>query len=94
MLPLLQGNAFTPRKWIYNWYSRGGQLDDASVFARTQRYKLYDDGRFFEIPKDYLEENPIAKSKLNYKTLEIYNMLDDVLKTNATKRLELINKEE
>jgi len=91
-LPLLRGDDHQPREWIYNWYSRNGITEKASVFARNQQYKLYDDGRFYEVPKDYLEERPIVRSDLDTKTLVTYNMLDEVLKSNAKRRLEEIPK--
>lgn len=33
-------------------------------FARDQRYKLYSDGRLFDIEADVLEERPLASSAL------------------------------
>lgn len=48
-LPQLQGKTGNPREWIYCWYSpRGEPLQE---FAFTRRYKLFRDGRFFEIDK-------------------------------------------
>ena len=32
-------------------------------FARTKRYKLYSDGRFFDIPHDWEEERSIPKGE-------------------------------
>jgi hypothetical protein len=29
-------------------------------FARDQRFKLYGDGRLFDVPEDVLEEHPLA----------------------------------
>lgn len=92
--PLFSGEDYTPREWIYNWYSRDGFFHKKSVFARTEKYKLYEDGKFFDVPNDPLEENTLVVSDLNKETKEIYQMLDEVLKTNAKKRLELITAQE
>ena len=31
-----------------------------TIFARDQRWKLYSDGRLFDISNDVLEENPVS----------------------------------
>jgi len=87
-MPLLKGESYEPRQWIYNWYSRSGEVDKASVFARTQQYKLYDDGRFYAVPQDYLEERPISKTELDTETLATYQMLDEVISNYGSRRLE------
>lgn len=91
-LPLLKGEDYKPREWIYNWYSRNGITEKASVFARTQQYKLYDDGRFYEVPEDYQEQSPISKNALDDEVIKIYNILEGVLEKNAKRRLEEIQK--
>jgi len=57
-LPQLEGKPGTPRESIYLWYSRSGSAKKAEVFARSRRYKLYDDGRFFDVGEDRLERSP------------------------------------
>ena len=37
------------------------QVGQTKVFARTQRYKLYADGKFFDIDNDLWEENPLQQ---------------------------------
>ena len=87
-LPLLKGEDYQPREWIYNWYSRNGIKEEASVFARTQQYKLYDDGRFYEVPLDYQEESPISKNDLDDEAMQTYNMLEEVISDYRERRLE------
>jgi arylsulfatase A len=58
-LPRLRGEKGDPRDWVFchyqpYWGKQPGQ------FVRTGRFKLYRDGRFFEIPGDLREENDIA----------------------------------
>ena len=57
-LPQLMGLRGNPRRWVLchyqpYWNKQPGQ------FARTQRYKLYRDGRFFDVPSDLYEKSVI-----------------------------------
>ena len=58
-LPVLTGEREHVRDWIYCWFSRDGRAPKAKVFARDQRWKLYSDGRLFDIAADPLEKKPI-----------------------------------
>lgn len=89
-LPQLQGKKGQPRKWIYNWYSRSGKVEKANVFARTHQYKLYTNGQFYEVPKDYLEENPLNIDQLEGQAKADYSMLKKVLEQYQHKRLNAI----
>lgn len=58
-LPQLRGKPGNPREWVLchyepYWNKQPGQ------FARTQHFKLYRDGRFFQVPEDLEELNSIA----------------------------------
>ena len=62
-LPQLRGKRGNPRDWIFCWYRR----DPGTTlyrFARDQRWKLYDDGKYnragnlYDVAADTLEENP------------------------------------
>ena len=90
-LPQLQGEKGNPRKWIYNWYSRSGQEEKARVFARNHRYKLYQTGEFYEVPKDYLEENPLEVDRLSGAAKEAYDVLLSVHGQYKGRRLEKID---
>lgn len=57
--PQLLGQPGHPRQWTYCWYERNGKRPAAREFARTHRYKYYADGRFFNLARDPLEENPL-----------------------------------
>jgi arylsulfatase A len=73
-LPQLQGKIGTPRDSIYCWYSpRQGKDTKVHEFAFDQNFKLYRDGRMYDIASDRLEKRPLetltdaaqaAKSKL------------------------------
>lgn len=89
--PQLVGKPGQPRDWVYNWYSRNGEVSEARVFARNHRYKLYDTGEFYEIPKDPLENNPLDFESLNEVTKAVHGMLHDVLESYAKRRLDSVD---
>ena len=89
-LPQLKGEKGKPRKWIYSWYSRGGNIKDARVFARNHRFKLYDTGEFYEIPKDYDELNALDTINLESDVKEIYKELNGVLQDFGKRRLDKV----
>ena len=77
--PQLRGEKATPRDHSFCWYSRSGDIKkDLKVFARTQRYKLYRDGRFFDIEKDRLEKNNL-KAELTDEQKAVKEKLQAVL---------------
>ena len=80
-LPQLKGLKAKSRQWIYCWYSREGNRGKAKIFSRNQRYKLYHDGRMYDISNDVLENRPIQDSELNDKTLRIKTKLQTVIDT-------------
>lgn len=60
-LPQLQGNSGNPREWVLcnyqpYWKKQPGQ------FARTADYKLYRDGRYYNVPADLGEADDLAES--------------------------------
>lgn len=89
-LPQLRGEKGNSREWIYNWYSRSGEVSEARVFARNHRYKLYESGEFYEIPEDYEELNPLDLEKLDSNAKDIYQSLSEVLDHYGQRRLEKI----
>ena len=91
-LPQLRNKKGTPREWIYSWYSRNGKVDKARVFARNQRYKLYDSGEFYEVPADYGEQNPLDLDKLDKGARGVHLKLSEVLDHYAKRRLDKVHK--
>lgn len=60
-LPQLRGERGTPREWLYHWYSpRQNNAKKVTEFAFDHRYKLYRDGRFFDLERDAEEKTPLA----------------------------------
>ncbi|MBI4601897.1 MAG: sulfatase-like hydrolase/transferase [Planctomycetes bacterium] len=67
-LPQLRGERGQPREWSYSWFSRDGGPAGVES-ARTQRFKLYGDGRFFDVEADPGEARDL--SKLSKEALEL-----------------------
>lgn len=91
-LAQLKGEAGSPRDSIYMWYSRNGGVKAARAFARNQRYKLYESGKFYDVPNDRLEKQPLAEATLTAEQREVKAMLQsridqfaDVTPVNAKK---------
>lgn len=63
-LPQLLGKTGNPRPYIYSWYARDGGPIGVEL-ARDQRFKLYADGKLFDVVADPLEKAPLALEKLS-----------------------------
>jgi arylsulfatase A len=75
LLKTLKGSDEKHRDWIYLWYTRSGKPGTAKQFTRNQRYKLYGDGRFFDIAEDVLEKAPLKVNQLTEKQRGVREML-------------------
>jgi len=65
-LPRLRGEAGQPRAWLYSWYSpRQGADMTVREFAASDQYKLYRDGRLFDLASDPDEKSPLAAAHLD-----------------------------
>jgi arylsulfatase A-like enzyme len=62
-LPQVRGEEGTPREWVLVDHDPHPGWDKEKFkherFARDQRFKLYGDGRLFDISEDVLEEHPL-----------------------------------
>lgn len=85
LLPVLRGEGPFQREWSYCWYGQGkdGVLEardlDVVVFARTARYKLYRDGRFYDLARDVLETMPLDAGALDEPTAQVHAELESVI---------------
>lgn len=78
-LPQILGKPVTPKEHIYMYYAPKWGKFDNGVFVRNHKYKLYDDGRFFDVEKDVLEQNPMGLSNLKGEVLAVGKKLQEVL---------------
>lgn len=82
--PILLGQERpTPRRTIFSHYDpRPGWDKDQFTkirFVRTKRYKLYGDGRIYDIPSDELEQQPIAIDDQSEKIAAVRERLQRLL---------------
>lgn len=64
-LPQVHGERGEPRQWLYIWYSPRQKLDlTVREFAFDHRFKLYRDGRLFDLHADPLEQRPMNPAEL------------------------------
>ncbi|HUW18852.1 MAG TPA: sulfatase-like hydrolase/transferase [Sedimentisphaerales bacterium] len=70
--PQLMGKRGNPREWAYcQW--------NGKAWARTQRWKLYRDGRLYDMEKDPLEESPVPSERDTAETSAVRKKLAAVL---------------
>ncbi|MEX2261584.1 MAG: sulfatase-like hydrolase/transferase [Bryobacteraceae bacterium] len=66
-LPQVRGENGNPREWLFSHHDPRPGWDKKPYtltrFARDKRFKLYTDGRFYDIPADVLEQKPIASGQ-------------------------------
>lgn len=78
-LPQLHGEAGKPRDYVYCWYNRSMKPGEGKVTARNQRYKLYRDGKFYDVLNDVQEKSPLDPTGLSAEQLEIKAALQKVI---------------
>jgi len=78
--PQLRGEEGSPRAWIYCWYERNGVRKKASQHVRDQRYKLYDDGRMYDVANDFYENKPLDVDALDGQAKAKHALFESVLK--------------
>ena len=64
---LLKGKHFRGRKWVYCYYDPHWAKFRYARFVYTPFYKLYDDGRFFNLAEDEGEKHPLPPDSLDRK---------------------------
>jgi arylsulfatase A len=79
--PQLQGKRGTPRDWLFCYYCPRPEKTPPTRFARTHRYKLYGDHRFFDVDADPLEKSPLATESLTSEQQAAYQALSKGLQS-------------
>ncbi|WP_425395438.1 sulfatase-like hydrolase/transferase [Aeoliella sp.] len=62
--PQLVGEQYTPREWVHCYYNPRPEKTQPKQLVRDKRWKLYADGRFFDVMSDPLEQQPIADDEM------------------------------
>lgn len=60
------------REWVYCWYERNGVRQKASQHIRNQQYKLYSNGKFFDVKNDIAEKTPLNVMQLSAEQTKTY----------------------
>ncbi|MGN0214744.1 MAG: sulfatase-like hydrolase/transferase [Muribaculaceae bacterium] len=76
----LYGKKKGVREWIYCWYAPRKVFDDqAAVFARNHKYKLYRTGEFYDVENDFYEKSPIAEPDMDKAQKKVFKTLQAVI---------------
>jgi arylsulfatase A len=89
-LPLISGNNQLTREPIYSWFKSNRKPFDVSIYARNQRYKLYDNGKFYDIKADPFETNSLDIEFLNHEVIRTHRLLKETIDLNSTRRLDAV----
>lgn len=80
--PLLRGEQVQMRDWLYMWWSRNNDPDGpGDEFARTHRYKYYQDGRLYDLYADILEEHPVPEQLRTPEQQAVVERLSEIIAT-------------
>ena len=80
-LPQLRGEKGTPREWMYCYYNPRPERTKPKRFVRDQRWKLYGDGRLFDVANDVLEKSPLDQDTVVGEAAAARKKLAAALKT-------------
>lgn len=62
--PQVIGRKGVPREWVFCHYWKNGRTrEGVREFARDTRWKLYDDGKLYDIKNDVLENSPLGEAE-------------------------------
>jgi arylsulfatase A len=78
-LPQVLGKPVKAKEYIYMYYKPKWGKFNNSIFVRNQRYKLYDNGRFYDVENDVLEQNPLKVNAIKGEALAARKMFQKVL---------------
>jgi arylsulfatase A len=80
-IPLLHGDTSKARSYNFISYSSGGPKDAPfRCFVRDTRWKLYADGRLYDVPNDWLEASPAKGPEADKARERLQPVLDRILK--------------
>ena len=87
-LPQLKGEKGDPHRYLYCYYNARPTVPKWPLgsyrFVYDKRFKLYDDGRFFDLQADPLEKQPIPEKQMNDMQLRARDYFQDALNKSPT----------
>jgi arylsulfatase A len=90
--PQLRGESGSPRDWYYSWYAPRREF--VGEFASTADYKLFRDGRFYDLRNDVAEKKPLAVESLAGDAAQAAKLLEAALAQYADARPASLGKPE
>jgi arylsulfatase A len=75
--PQLKGEKGTPRDWRYCWYAPRETFE--GEYAATHHFKLYSDGRFYDLRHDKEDEHPLKVVTLEGEAASAAKLLQGAL---------------
>jgi len=88
--PQLRGEPGEPREWVYCFSCPRPERMQPKRFVRDKRWKLYGDGRFFDIAADPREQRTLNDDDLNAAARAVRNKLQNVLASRPAKGQSLL----
>jgi len=82
----LSGGSGNPREWLYAWYNPSGGAMAQAEFVHDAQYKLYADGRFYDILKDDKEKTSLDGDALDASAKAAKSRLQAALRQNEGPR--------
>ncbi|XOV90997.1 MAG: sulfatase-like hydrolase/transferase [Bacteroidota bacterium] len=80
---LIASQPYSPRETVFvHYYPNTQEVEDRTgCFVRNKEFKLYSDGRFYDMVNDYWEESPLDAKNLNPDQATSYALLKAELST-------------
>jgi arylsulfatase A len=73
----------SPREWVFSHYWKNGRTPEGSTdSARDHRYRLYSDGRMYDVLNDVLETNHLPESGKTKTTRKKLHAAIELMQTN------------
>ena len=89
----LRGEKGSPRDGLYVWYNSNGGPKAKFEFAHDQQYKLYSDGRFYDVSRDDTEKSRLADSSLDDNAKAVKAKLQTLIDRHQGPRAEYFAKQ-
>ena len=83
-LPQVLGDSVYPLSYVYMYYKPDWGGFDNGIFVRNKTYKLYVDGRFYNVDQDVQEKHPLSKATLTREERNIRQKLQNILDQKPT----------
>ncbi|MCX6327811.1 MAG: sulfatase-like hydrolase/transferase [Bacteroidia bacterium] len=77
-LPLMLGESYTPREWLFCHYDPMKSGFTKARFVHNKEWKLYESGEIFNVINDPLEKNVIPESALNSEQKKLISTFREV----------------